>query len=422
MSSEQITAPSEPRAARQRRLRRAAVAVGCLGLGLVCAIVEVFHSIRIAPWLIQTDLGGYVIPSDIWTPVQAARWVANGALLFIYEAEGARYDYGPLWAVVLAPAVAIGDHLKLVDDSRYGLPQPPMAIPMIMVGVTAAITVLAAGIWRVTAPLASKARWTAIIAMVGPAMVAAGGWFHGEDMLMVGFMLLAAASPAAAAWWTAAALLTKQTILAYAPALFAACEPVRRGRFALIAAGVPAVVMAMILAATPRSLVSGLTGAPTCVECFTPSLWASLVWDDADDITATYGRVVWVVAAVATTWLWRHRCRDVQGLFAVLTAIALMRCLVFEAGVYAYYWVPATIFTLVWSARAERRLWPTLMGFAGLAVWHLADDSVSLALWWTVTAAAASVAWHPVLRSLGRPHLKRSGREPEAATPLAAVG
>ena len=188
----------------------------------------------------------------------------------------------------------------------------------------------------------------------------------------------------------------------------------QRRRFMMIAAGVPAAVMAMFLVATPRSLIAGLTSASTCAECFTPALWTSLVWGDPADINAIYGRVAWISAATATAWLWRHRCRDTQGLLTVLTAIALMRCLVFEAGIYAYYWVPAILLALVWTTRTGRRLWPPLLGFASLAAWHTASAEVPLPLWWAVATATAAAVWYPTLRSLGRPQ-PRTIRQPRAA-------
>ena len=391
----------QPRLHEQRILGRAAVAVGCVGLGLACAALEVAFSTKVVPWLTE-PAGVYSVPADIWRSLQPARWVANGAVLFLYESAGPRFDYGPLWPVVISPGVALGDHLNLPDSSLFGVPRPTMAIAMIMAAVTAVITALAAATWRITAPLANKTRLATIAAVVGPAMIAAGSWFHGEDILVVAFVLLAAASPATAAWWTAAALLTKQTMLAYAPALLAACEFGRRRGFVLVAAGIPAAFMAMIFAATPQSLIAGLTGAPTCAECFTPSLWASLVWDDPTKITATPGRTMWVGASAAAAWLWRHRCRDNQGLLAMLAAIALLRCLLFEAGVYAYYWVPAMIFALAWRARAGQRLWPSLLGFAGLTVWHITSRG---------SASCTVVGWHrcrSVCRVVPSPALTRS--------------
>ena len=420
MSSDQSSTPSQPRPDERRRqhsqahaderrlLRQATVAIGCLGLGLACAAFEVAYTVNIVPWLIPSDSGAYSLPADIWNSLQPARWVANGALLYVFEAEGQRGAYGVLWPTVLAPAVALGDHLELVDSGRFPLPRPTMAIPMIVAAVTAAITALAAAIWRITASLAVKARVLTIAAAVGPALIAAGSWFHGEDILVVAFVLLAATSPVTAGWWTAAALLTKPTMLAYAPALLAACEPSRRRSFMMIAAGVPAVMLSLIFAAAPLSLFSGFTDTLTCAYCFRPALWASLFWDDPTQISATYGRVAWIAAGTATAWLWRHRCRDPQGLLTVLTAIALMRCLVFEAGIYAYYWVPAILFTLVLTTRDDRSLWVPLLGFAGLTAWHSASVDMPLPLWWAVAIAATAIVWYPVPRSLGRPRLALS--------------
>ena len=391
----------------RRRIRVVAVAAGCLGLGLACAAVEVAVTMRVATWL-TGGAGNYSVPADIWRTLNPARWVANGAVLFLYEASGPRFDYGPLWPVVVAPGVALGDHLGLVDNSRHTIPRPTMAIPMIVMAVTAAVTALAAATWRIAAARATKARVAAIAAIIGPTMLTAGSWFHGEDILLASFLLFAAAaSPVQAGVWTAAALLTKQTALAYVPVLFAACKPGQRGRFTAIAVGIPAAVMAMIFIATPTSLIDGLTGAPTCVDCFTPALWTSLIWEEAADISATYGRILWIVAAAIAAWLWRHRCRDAKGLLLMLTMISLMRVVVFEAGVYAYYWVPAMIFSLAWLTQKYRRLWPSSLGFTALIAWHKASDSVPLSVWWLIAAIIAAVIWQPVISSLDRPRLRR---------------
>ena len=396
------THPSVPR----HRFRVAVVAAGCLGLGLACAAAEVAYTMRVAPWL-TGGTGYYSLPADIWRTLNPARWVANGAVLFLYEASGPRFDYGPLWPVVVAPGVAIGDHLGLVDNSRHTIPRPTMAIPMIIMAVTVVVTTLAAATWRITAIQTTKARAAAIAAIIGPTMLAAGSWFHGEDIMLASFLLLAAAAgPAQAGVWMAAALLTKQTALAYAPVLFAACKPGKRVRFTAIAVGIPATVMVMIFTATPSSLIRGLTGAPTCADCFTPALWASIVWEETSDISATYGRVMWLLASVIAAWSWRHRCRDIQGLLVMLTFISLMRPAIFEAGVYAYYWVPAMIFSIVWLRQTGRHLWPSSLGFTALVAWHHATASVPLAAWWLVTLTIVAVIWQPVLGSLGWPRYR----------------
>ena len=390
----------------RRRVRVVAVAAACLGLGLACAAAEVAYTMKVATWL-TGGTGHYSLPADIWRTLQPARWVANGAVLFLYEASGPRFDYGPLWPVAVAPGVVLGDHLGLVDNSRYAIPRPTMAIPMIVMGVTTAVATLAAATWRITAGQATTPRVAAVAAITGPAMLAAGSWFHGEDILLTSFLLFAtAANPALAGVWMAAALLTKQTALAYAPALFAACKPEQRVRFTAIAVGIPAAVMAMIFTATPTSLVSGLTGAPTCADCFTPALWTSLVWDQAEDISATFGRIIWVAVSAVAAWLWRHRCRDTQGLLVILTFITLLRVALFEAGIYAYYWVPAMIFSIAWLAQAGRRLWPSSLGFTALIAWHHTAESVPLAVWWLVTLTTAVVIWQAALGSLGRPRLR----------------
>ena len=115
MLSDQIGAPSKLPPTERHRRRWAALTAGCLGLGLACAAFEVAWTVKIAPWLMGTS-GTYTLPADIWRSLQPARWVANGAVLFLYESEGPRFDYGPVWPVVVAPRSGGGRLLEALGQ------------------------------------------------------------------------------------------------------------------------------------------------------------------------------------------------------------------------------------------------------------------------------------------------------------------
>ena len=400
------------------RWRSATVAVGCVCIGLCVSALCLIWSMQVLPRLFdRSDV--WFNPADIWDTVPAARFVANGAVLFIYESGGdPPYTYGPLWAVILAPALFVGDHLELVYGKRYQIPRSTMIIPVVLVGATAAISILSAAMWRVTSHYAVTVRSKAVIASAIPAFVATGAWYHGEDVLVAAFVLLAAAAggPTVAALWTAAALLTKQTAMAYAPALLAACRAGSRGRFVFVAAGLPTAVMALLFAAAPSSLISSVRGRSPCAECFVPSLWTSFVWESDEMISAAPSRILWIAASAAAAYFWRQRCSDLQGVVALLAAVGLMRCLLFEPGIYAYYWFPPMAMAVAGASLSGRRLWPLLCGFAALTAWHAAYAYVPLAMWWLAIAGTVVLLWGPQMRTLGPPLL--SSNSPTQTVPI----
>ena len=96
-----------------------------------------------------------------------------------------------------------------------------------------------------------------------------------------------------------------------------------------------------------------------------------------------------------------NRAFVVPGLLAVLTAVGLMRPLLFEPVVYAYYWATPLALTAVWATLVGRRRWTLIAGIAAVYLWYLADPPDLL--WWAATAALAAGIWAPILRTLGPP-------------------
>ena len=382
--------------------RTVAVTSMCLGLGFSASVLSLLWLTFVLPNVLDQS-GRWFQPADIWDTLPAARFAANGAFLFIYDSGGdVPYTYGPLWAVAVAPALAIGDHFELVYGDSFDIPRSTMMIPMVLVGVTAALSVVSAAVWRSTSTCDTALRCKAMAAVAMPGILVTGVWFHGEDALVTAFVLLAAvtAGPTTAALWMAAALLTKQTALAYAPALLAAVDKSCRRRFTMIAMGLPMSVMALIFVATPSSLIKSASGISPCRECFTQAMWTSLFWDAEEAVSAAPSRLLWVAASAALAYVLRQRCTDLQGLLAVLTAVGLMRCMLFEPGIYAYYWFMPMTLTTISSALSGRRLWPLLSGFAALIAWQPASVHISLPLWWLGTSVAVVVIWTPQMRFL----------------------
>ena len=318
----------------------------------------------------------------------------------------------------MAPAVGVGDALGLVDNRVFAVPRPTMMIPLVLVASTVTTSALAASVWRVTRSCAPASRRGAIAAVVLAAFMAMGVFFHGEDLLLIAFMLMAATASGTGAGWVVAGLLTKQTMIAFAPALLAGCDPRDRRRFLLIALAVPPAVMVPFLAATPTDLLRAFGGPESLVASGARALWAPLIWGDAEAVPGNPSRMLWIAVSVAVAWLWRHRCRDTGGLLAVLTAVGLMRPLLFEPVVYAYYWATPLALTAVWATLVGRRRWTLIAGIAAVYLWYLADPPDLL--WWAATAALAAGIWAPILRTLGppRPRIAPGSRRLDAPEAL----
>ena len=381
----------------------AKVAVACLAVGSATAAACLGLNMVLLP-LILGHPDQWIAPGDIWQSIRAARFVANGALLFIYGAPETMshggYQYPPVWPLLMAPAVGLGDALELVDNRVFRVPRPTMMIPMVIVAGTVTAAALAAAVWRFAQRFNLSGRWGTVAAVALATFMPMGVFFHGEDLLVVAFTLVAAAAYGTGAGWVAAGLLTKQTMIAFVPALLAACDQKDRRRFAAIALGIPAAAMLPFFVATPTDLLRAFRGPQSLVDAGAPAVWAPLVWDDAEDVPGSLSRMLWLAAACALTWLWRHRCRDPRGLLAVLTTVALIRTLLFEPVVYAYYWATPLAFTAVWATFDGRRRWTLVVGISAVYLWYLAPAPPWL--WWGGMVVLAALVWGPVVRSLGR--------------------
>jgi hypothetical protein len=114
----------------------------------------------------------------LWVAVAAARYVASGALGFVYESTPALTAL-PLYPILLAPLVAAGDALGL-----SGPPAPAATLDLLLAPFTVGLAVpllhQVGGLLRDAgdrAPALAAQAWTALLAVV-PALVLYG---HGED-------------------------------------------------------------------------------------------------------------------------------------------------------------------------------------------------------------------------------------------------
>jgi len=102
------TAPRRP--ATEAPTHGAWPVAGTLTLAFVGAALVLLTRVVILPWI--ESVNAWVIPADCWTPLPAARSVANGDIFHLYEPLVGRtgYPYTPGMPILLAPFVAIGDH------------------------------------------------------------------------------------------------------------------------------------------------------------------------------------------------------------------------------------------------------------------------------------------------------------------------
>ena len=86
---------------RERFDSRAAarIAAACLLVGLASAAACLGLNMAALPWILDRS-NQWFAPADIWQSIQAARFVANGAILFMYGAPETMshggYQYPPV--------------------------------------------------------------------------------------------------------------------------------------------------------------------------------------------------------------------------------------------------------------------------------------------------------------------------------------
>jgi hypothetical protein len=140
---------------------------------------------------------------DFWDAVAAARYVANGALGYVYESDR-QLTALPLYPILLAPLVAIGQALRLSEP-----PAPTATMYLLLapftVGLATPLLQQVRGLVRdarAGASALSAQVWTALLVGV-PVLVVTG---HGEDVLAL-LLLLAAVRLAGRERWAAAGSL-----------------------------------------------------------------------------------------------------------------------------------------------------------------------------------------------------------------------
>jgi hypothetical protein len=327
---------------------------------------------------------------DLWVAVEAARYVASGALGFVYESTPALTAL-PLYPILLAPLVAAGDALGL-----SGPPAPAATLYLLLAPFTVGLAVpllhQVRGLLRDAgdrAPALAAQAWTALLVVV-PVLVLYG---HGEDALAL-LALVGAVRLAGRGRWAAAglalgvAVASKQWALLALPALAAWTPRRERPRLVAAALALPAALALFVLAVDWPHASRALLHPPNY-----PGFGHAALWVDAG--LAMVATAPSRLGALAVAVLLAGRARPGAPwlrLLAVLGLALLARC-AFEPVVHVYYLAPGLCLLLAHERLATGGCRRTAVAGGLLAGWFAVHPAPGL--WWAVAALLGAAVAYP---------------------------
>jgi hypothetical protein len=328
---------------------------GTLTLALVGAALVLLTRVVILPWI--ESVNAWVISTDCWTPLPAARSVANGDIFHLYEPLVGRtgYPYTPGVPILLAPFVAVGDHFHLLGDYFFTHRHPKLFLILgpaeALVGMLPILFVAGrsagggrARMWCVQGAVFVVAAWAPV------------AWFHPEDTIACALLIAACLRVERDDWRVVGALLGgallfKQWALWPALPLVLAAPRGRKSLTMFYAFALPALVLLPFLLAGPATW-SSLAGTRASLLYGQPQMWLSVAFGHQQLANATLLRLLWGGATVIIAFRVRHR-PSADSLLAAVGAVMLVR-LLFEPVLFGYYLVPATVIAVIWCARNGR--------------------------------------------------------------------
>jgi hypothetical protein len=353
----------------------AVVALVTVGVGLF-AIFALPNLLGVPQWLTMGDAR--------WT-VQSAQYVSFGGLGSVYSIN-AQFLPLPGFLVLLAPAVALGDHLHYLNSYPYELHYPTMWIVVAPVFlVTGSTAILGADYLADSLGVTKTQRRLLAVAIalvvVLPTCVWAG---HPEDLLALGLscvsvaLLIRRRHLGAAIGLTLAIMMQPWAVLLI-PILVVATPPGRRFRALVCASALPAVTGLVLLATDFHDAYRSLVLQP--MQGNGQKLpW----WSTAHPLTIIqYGvptimrvgsgpRLLAVVTAVAIAVAVRRDIRPQTIMMAV--SVALVARGAFETQIWCWYLAPAAVFlaiSIAAGAGANKVRW-ALGGLCTLAFYSFA--------------------------------------------------
>ncbi len=342
-------------------------------------------------------------PRDFWIAVDAARYVANGALGFVYESSR-HLTALPLYPALLAPLVAVGDALGLSAP-----PAPTATMYLLLAPFTVGLAMpllhqvreLLQDAGEGASALSAQV-WTALLVAV-PVLVVCG---HGEDALAL-LAVLVAVRLAARERWAAAGLLlgvaiaSKQWAVLALPALVARSPRRQRPRLAAASLALPAALASFTLAVDWSHASRALLHPPNY-----PGYGHAALWIDVGAATVATAPFRLGVLGLAIILAGRGGT-SLSRLLAVLGLTLLARC-AFEPVVHVYYLAPGLCLLLLHERVATGRCTRSAVLGSLLIAWFPVHPAPGL--WWAVAAL------------LGVAVAYRAGREVLSATAGPAAG
>jgi hypothetical protein len=318
---------------------------------------------------------------DFWVAPAAARYVANGALGFVYESSR-HFTALPLYPILLSPLVAVGQALGLSEP-----PAPMATMYFLLAPFTAGLAMpllhQVRGLVRDAGAGGSALAvqvWTAVLVAV-PVLVVFG---HGEDVLAL-LGVLAAVRLAVRERWAASGLLlglaiaSKQWAVLALPALLARSPRWERSRLAAASLALPAALALFVLAVDWPHASRALLHPPNY-----PGYGHAAPWVHAGAATVVTTPFRLGALALAVTLAGRSRGgASLSRLLAVLGLTLLARC-AFEPVVHAYYLAPGLCLLLLHERVATGRCARTAVIGTLLVAWFQVFPAP--ALWWAVAA------------------------------------
>ncbi len=339
----------------------------------------------------------WLMSSDYWWTVNSAQWVSHLALGTVYQANPF-YSALPGFLILLAPVVALGDHLGLAVGLPYPLAYPPMWLLVGPFSFACGSTFLLGVDYLGETLGIPSIRRRIILAvsspLIGVVTLVIGG--HPEDLLALGlaclaFGLLLRGNAGAGAWMLALAVLMQTWAGLLLPTFVMASPVGERIRTAVRATGPPAALGALLLALDSRHAAVDLLQQPM-VNAGQHLPW----WQMAPvmTITGTYGppiraimgsssRFGAVIVALAMG-LVALRSKNPKAIIAA-AALSLTARGVFETEFWPYYLAPAAMLLIV------------LAGTSPSGKRWLGAFALALELYLVAPAAYIGVSYPPLL-------------------------
>jgi hypothetical protein len=366
-------------------------------LGLVTVAFGMAYALIVAPLVVRS--GGWWISRDVWIPLRAGGFVANGALGYVYESTPL-FVNPPLLPIVLAPIVFVEQHFGLVEGYPRPIPHPSMWLVYGPYGL-ALCTVLYYGVYALAAQLGIvRGRLAAQVAVLGLVVFpAAIMWGHYEDVLALAFVLLSIRAllrrrllPAALLFGVAVAF--KQWALLGLPLIIAASPSDERRKVLGWSLALPGLLVAFPLAVDWTHASAALIKTRSFPSLSGHrALWVSR---SVGVIVGNPSRVGAFLVAIAIAWWLRGR--NEPGLLLAGFGLIFLSRLLFEPVLFAYYPCPALCLLLLHervTAGTYRRT--VLLGTCLLLWFALQPPTVD---WWLVAAGLAGFLAAPAVRDV----------------------